>query len=163
VVFGDSLVGQTTDGELNLAFSPDPEVFAEFGAPIERWLDEATLVGQGDAQAVVVALGTNDVGGGLDQQDLDEVVTMLDRLAPIGCTRWATVTTHGDNPNWPGEAAEFNDFLAQQDEARPELELIPWAEELDQHPEYQDTDGVHHTPEGQSAFAQALADSVDDC
>jgi hypothetical protein len=104
---------------------------------------------------VVVSLGTND-----PQEDAEgfraDVRDLLSRAGPGRCVVWATVWRDGAN-----EA--FNDVLADEAHENPNLRLVEWHEMVAEHPEWLIGDGVHGSPEGYAARAEATAGVAREC
>lgn len=115
-------------------------------------------------EAVVVVLGTNDARDGpTSGNDLAAVRRVARRLGAVPCVRWATVNDHSRFPDMNEGARVINEELDRQAAARPGFQVIPWAAELAQHPEWLSEDGLHNSPEGQAAFTERLATALRGC
>jgi hypothetical protein len=97
---------------------------------------------------VIVHLGTN---GPPTDADLGRI---LDELA--GARRVVLVTTH-DPREWQDDA---NARIRQAAIGRPNVVVVDWYAISAGHPEWFVHDGVHLTPDGGQAYAEALATGV---
>ena len=114
-----------------------------------------TGIGPDLGAVVVVSLGTND-----PQEDAEgfraDVRELLSRAGSGRCVVWATV--------WRGSPnVAFNDVLADEARANRALRLVEWHEMVAEHPEWLVGDGVHGSPEGYAARAEATAGVARDC
>jgi lysophospholipase L1-like esterase len=104
---------------------------------------------------VVVSLGTNDPVGAVD--DFRATVAEALRLAAGSCVVWAAIRRDGD------AYEPFNDVLRAAATGRPALRLVDWPAMVAAHPAWLVSDGVHGTPEGYRARAQAVLDAMRAC
>jgi hypothetical protein len=127
----------------------------EVGRGSDDGIDALAGIGAELGSVVVVSLGTND-----PQEDADafraDVRELLSLTGPERCVVWATI--------WRGDAnASFNDVLIDEAHANRALRLVRWHEMVEEHPEWLIGDGVHGSPEGYAARAEAIADVARDC
>ncbi len=112
-------------------------------------------IGRDLAPVVVVSLGTND-----PQSDAEgfraDVRKVLALAGPDRCVVWATVWRHGAND-------AFNHVLAEETIVNRALRLVAWDDMVSEHPEWLTGDGVHATPDGYAARANAVAETARDC
>lgn len=113
----------------------------------------------GGLDTVVVGLGTNDV---VPDQMTAEVAAHIDQVidavdgAPV---LWLTLaTTMRNRP----EAVTFNDALADAAARHPNLTLVDFGHEWDEHPAWFAEDGLHLGLDGRAAYAGAVAGALDE-
>ena len=110
--------------------------------------------------ALAISLFTND-----DPRNVDALAaavrTSVQRVSPGGCAIWATivrppvggVSYQAANARWPSLKGALGN----------RLQVVPWAEQVGQHPEWVASDGVHATPAGYRARAQMYAQAAKQC
>ena len=109
---------------------------------------------------LAISLFTNDAPGAVDtlRSAVRETIT---RQAGHGCVVWATIV----RPAVGGVTyARANQALAELAAENPGvMKLVPWAQQVEAHPEWLASDGVHATPAGYSARAQMYAEAARSC
>ena len=109
---------------------------------------------------LAISLFTNDSPGAVDtlRSAVRETIT---RQAGHGCVVWATIV----RPAVGGVTyARANQALAELSAENPAvMKLVPWAQQVEAHPEWLASDGVHATPAGYSARAQMYAEAARSC
>lgn len=109
---------------------------------------------------LAMSLFTNDSPGAVDtlRSAVRETIT---RQAGHGCVVWATIV----RPAVGGVTyARANQALAELAAENPAvMKLVPWAQQVEAHPEWLASDGVHATPAGYSARAQMYAEAARSC
>ncbi len=109
---------------------------------------------------LAISLFTNDAPGAVDtlRSAVRETIT---RQAGHGCVVWATIV----RPAVGGVTyARANQALAELAAENPAvMKLVPWAQQVEAHPEWLASDGVHATPAGYSARAQMYAEAARSC
>jgi len=109
---------------------------------------------------LAISLFTNDSPGAVDtlRSAVRETIT---RQAGHGCVVWATIV----RPAVGGVTyARANQALAELSAENPAvMKLVPWAQQVEAHPEWLASDGVHATPAGYSARAQMYAEAARAC
>lgn len=109
----------------------------------------------GDSQYWIVDLGTNDVWVEPDEDHVAVIRRMLDRIGADRQVLWVNVHLPGFRElehNW-------NAALATVDAESGQMTVFDWASLADQHPEWMSFDNVHHTAEGMTARAAAIAEA----
>jgi lysophospholipase L1-like esterase len=150
---GDSLLNEATD-EAEAASDEDVTIRSFPGITVAQGaglVDEAVAT---DPDVLVVELGTNDAMG---RTDLGSIDAVLDSAGGVECVVWVTVAERHEG------AREINAHLAEQADARDNLRLVRWDQEVADHPEWYVQDGIHHTEAGQVAFAEAISAGIEDC
>jgi hypothetical protein len=109
---------------------------------------------------LAISLFTNDAPGAVSTLRA-AVQETIERQTGHGCVVWATIV----RPAVGGVTyARANQALEQLAAANPAvMKLVPWAQEVADHPEWLGTDGVHATPAGYSARAQMYAEAARSC
>jgi lysophospholipase L1-like esterase len=112
--------------------------------------------GAGLGRYVVVSLGTNDPVEAVDAFEAD-VAEVLRLAGPSRCVVWATI--HRD-----GEAYEpFDAVLRAASDSNRNLRLVEWTSMVAAHPDWLAADGIHGSPDGYRARAQAIVDAMRSC
>lgn len=109
---------------------------------------------------LAISLFTNDAPGAVDtlRSAVRETIT---RQAGHGCVVWATIVRPAVGAV---TYARANQALAELAAANPSvMKLVPWAQQVEAHPEWLASDGVHATPAGYSARAQMYAEAARSC
>jgi hypothetical protein len=132
-------------------------------ARVGRPLAEGMAIVRGMSErppVLAISLFTNDSPGAVATLRA-AVQETIDRQAGHGCVVWATIV----RPAVGGVTyARANQVLAQLAAANPAvMKLVPWAQEVADHPEWLASDGVHATPAGYSARAQMYAEAARSC
>jgi len=156
----------------------DPWIASDLAAagwgPIHYWAGTGTRVpadnplgastvlrlwrAQGFDPAVwIIGVGADDVGFvgfslAASEADID---LMLDEIGPERDVVMATIQHY--NPVWE---ANWNQALRNVAARRPQLHVVEWQAEADQHPSWWGGDGVHLSPTGYRARSQALTDAT---
>lgn len=143
VLIGDSLsVGARQHLEEEI---PGVDIDAKVG----RQFSEGVGVLEGkdtkDASTVIMALGTN---GPISQGDVDRAKTAA------GNANLVLMTVGG-----PGVSAADSVNQTVKNNAS-DVEVIDWAGQVRNHPDYIGADGIHPTPQGSKAFATTVASTV---
>lgn len=153
VIVGDSLVFQSTD-ELALRMQDDFDHSLR-GTPASTICDRKDDIADAvrrDPDALVIALGTNDVALGWDGEDfacLTDVV--LNDTAEVD-TIWV-VPAYG--------AEQIRESLDHWADQTPRLTVAGW-DEVTQVPDWYEPDGIHHNTEGQAQYAAFITNAVRD-
>jgi hypothetical protein len=157
-VFGDSLAKAAWDEFYGIAPNHANHYFAEPGAWIPTWENTISYYANSAPRAVVLALGTNDATFSdqawtasrwdyvLDQLETQSVcVVSLDfrRTRPVDFT-FSTAM----DPVWTEHV---------------EVHRFDWESYANANPGIHGPDGIHHTPEGEAAYAQAIWDAAQLC
>lgn len=108
------------------------------------------------APRVVVSLGTNDAVGDV-AAFASRVARAMALAGPRRCVVWATIRRDG------AAYEPFNAVLRAEAAARPNLVLVDWAGMVAAEPGLLAADGVHGTPAGYAARAEAVAAAVRSC
>lgn len=127
-------------------------------------------------EAIVIALGTNEVGKmALGTQDLDgvrgDVRAAIQRVSPVGCLVWVGVNdSNGASFGWPmwSWGAPINriitEELAASGRAPGSVVYADWAAASRGHPEYFNApDDVHLSAAGNEAYNRLIVDSAAQC
>ncbi len=125
------------------------------GRSTETGIEHLRAQGATLGRYLVVSLGTNDPGNATDAFRAD--VTEVMRLASGRCVVWATIHRGGD------AYAPFNDALEAEAAANRNLRLVEWTSMLEAHPEWLAADGIHATPDGYRARADAIVAAMRTC
>ena len=109
---------------------------------------------------LAISLFTNDSPGAVDTLRSAVRDTII-RQAGHGCVVWATIV----RPAVGGVTyARANQALAELAAENPAvMKLVPWAQQVEAHPGWLASDGVHATPAGYSARAQMYAEAARSC
>ena len=162
---GDSLLAGMEDA-LATAVSASCAIAgldAREGRTIPEGADALRQGPPGEATAVVVVLGTNDLAAGAGRQELDQRIDDLVTAATAGGSGdrpvvWVTSAATGV----ASDAGTLTAALAAAQRSHPTLQVADWAAHLAALPEgdaavYRAEDGVHYTPAGYAAMAGWLA------
>jgi lysophospholipase L1-like esterase len=163
-VVGDSLAEQVRDALPAAMPEADVHVEAVYGLTANDAIPATErLLAYGPA-AVVVVLGTNDArDGATSGDDVAAVRRVVDRLQGVRCVRWVTVNESSRFPQMNDEARVINAELRRLASSRPGFAVVPWSDEIAQHPSWLMEDGLHHSEIGQAAFARELAGELRGC
>jgi hypothetical protein len=108
---------------------------------------------------LVVSLGTNDDPSAVSSFS-SSVEAVLRAAGPSRCVIWANIV----RPPYNGVSyAGYNRALAQAAAANPNLTVVDWAGIVRADPGLLTSDGVHATPSGYQARAQAIAQAMRSC
>jgi hypothetical protein len=108
----------------------------------------------GDADHWIVALGTNDTLYADPSTYVGKIESMLDAIGPDRDVMWVNVYL----PGVPDKQAIWNAALEGiASERGGRVVVFDWATINAAHPEWMQEDLVHHTDEGNVAFARAIA------
>ncbi len=119
-------------------------------------LERLRAAGSSLAPYVVISLGTNDPSPEVDAFRGD-VAAALRIAGPSRCVVWATI--HRD-----GDAYEvFNEVLRAAAERNRNVRLIEWAQMVDKHLHWLAYDGIHGSPAGYVARADAVVAAMRSC
>jgi hypothetical protein len=162
---GDSAAGTLTTVGDSLNVGIQPYLVEELGGwsidhhdrngrRTQEGIDELQSLGRDLGQVLVVSLGTNDFDGDAAtfRRQVEEVVA---RAGPRRCVVWTTI--------WLGGPHAFNDVLRASATLHPNLELVDWADMVEQEPELLAADGVHATPDGYARRAEETARVAREC
>jgi lysophospholipase L1-like esterase len=128
----------------------DIRIDAVPGRQPEAGLDAAGALQEPPADVVVIGLGSN---GAFTAEQLD---MFMNELAGAGHVFFVTVKV-------PQPWQDVNNAMLEEHIARyPNASLIDWYAATIDHPEYLYGDGVHLTPAGAEAYAELVADAIDD-
>ncbi len=119
-------------------------------------IDRLRRAGSTLAPYVVISLGTNDPlsAVGAFRSDVAEAL----RLAGSHrCVVWATIHRDGDAYD------AFNDVLRAAAARNRNLRLVEWSAMIDKHPEWLAADGIHGSPDGYVARAEAVVAALRSC
>lgn len=103
----------------------------------------------------VVALGTNDIGKGMNDDSYRTLIDKMLAVVPsqrllvwVNCIRW-------DRP-----ADGFNSVLAERLGARGNSVVADWFTQVQQRPNELLADGIHPNKEGSTVFAYTVANAI---
>jgi lysophospholipase L1-like esterase len=158
LVVGDSLAEGT---EAPLArLLPDWRIAtsAYTGRPTDDGVAE--ILGRSKLPPVLfVSLGTNDDPSAVSSFE-SSVETVLQAAGPSTCVIWANIV----RPPYGGVSyAGYNRVLARLSATQPNLTVLDWAGIVRSDPGVLASDGVHATPGGYEARAQAMAQAIQGC
>ncbi|HEY6637831.1 MAG TPA: hypothetical protein VIZ61_09140 [Solirubrobacterales bacterium] len=158
LVVGDSLAVGT---EAPLAqLLPDWRI--ETSAYTGRHTDEGVseILGTSELPPVlVVSLGTNDDPSAVSSFG-SSVEAVLRAAGPSRCVIWANIV----RPPYNGVSyASYNRVLARAAAVHPNLTILDWAGIVRSDPGFLSSDGVHATPSGYQARAEATAQAMQGC
>jgi hypothetical protein len=110
-----------------------------------------------DPAVWIIGVGADDVGfvGSSVAASEADIDLMLDEIGPERDVVMATIQHY--NPGWE---ANWNQALRNVAARRPQLHVVEWQAEADQHPSWRGGDGVHLSPTGYRARSQALTDAT---
>jgi lysophospholipase L1-like esterase len=111
--------------------------------------------------AVVVALGTNDVAYNRSERVMNlDIRRSVHNTMAVPCVLFTTVTRFGTpfyNRRWRAASRRFNQALWGSG-----VIVIDWSAAVTEHREYLLADGVHLTDEGKVAYDELLRAAVDE-
>jgi lysophospholipase L1-like esterase len=108
---------------------------------------------------LVVSLGTNDDPSEVSSFEAS-VESVLSAAGPSRCVIWANIV----RPPYGGVSyAGYNRVLTRLASAQPNLTLVDWAGIVRSDPGMLASDGVHASPSGYEARAQAIAQAIQAC
>jgi hypothetical protein len=158
LVVGDSLA-EGTEAPL-AALLPDWQI--ETSAYTGRHTDDGVneILGTSKLPPVlVVSLGTNDDPSAVSSFQAS-IGAVLDAASPGRCVIWANVV----RPPYNGVSyAGYNRVLARLAAVQPNLIVLDWAGIVRSDPGMLASDGVHASPSGYEARAQATAAAMQSC
>jgi hypothetical protein len=128
----------------------------EVGRPTAIGVDHLRAAGSSLAPYVVISLGTNDPSSAVGAFRGD-VAKALRIAGARRCVIWSTIHRDGSAYN------EFNSVLRDAAARNRNLELIEWAEMIDKHPAWLASDGIHGSPDGYAARADAIVAAMRSC
>ena len=119
-------------------------------------VDHLRGAGSSLAPYVVISLGTNDPPADVEafRSDVGEALRIA---GPTRCVVWATIHRDGD------AYTAFNDVLRDAAARNRNLRLVEWAEMIDKHPAWLAFDGIHGSPDGYAARADAIVAAMRSC
>ncbi len=105
---------------------------------------------------VVISLGTNDPETSVDafRSAVGDVIALA---GPGRCVVWATIHRDGDGYE------PFNSVLRDEASQHGNLRLVDWTAMIRAHPEWLAADGIHATPDGYRARADAIVQAMRSC
>jgi hypothetical protein len=158
LVVGDSLAEGTEAPLAQLLPSWRIQTSAFTGRHTDDGVSE--IVGTSKLPPVlVVSLGTNDDPSAVSSFG-SSVEAVLQAAGPSRCVIWANIA----RPPYNGVSyAGYNRVLAQSSAANPNLIIVDWAGIVRSDPGVLASDGVHATPSGYQARAQAIAQAMQTC
>lgn len=105
----------------------------------------------------VLALGTNDATAGADDNaTVEKALAALDENATVF---WPHVYSLGADTLPPERVKSFNDAIDAAAEKDSRVIPVTWADG-EEDKKYLGADGIHHSPEGKTAYISALTDAV---
>jgi lysophospholipase L1-like esterase len=115
-----------------------------------------------DTDVVVVALGTNDIVGGVARDSwrraIDGIVRQVERASPDAIVVWVDLSA----PRFGNAAAEFNAILLESAAREPSLAACGWASNAAANPQWLGSDGLHLTGTGYAARRDVIVACIDD-
>jgi lysophospholipase L1-like esterase len=158
LVVGDSLAEGTEAPLAQLLPGRRIRTSAYTGRPTADGVDEITSTGN-IPPVLVVSLGTNDDPSATSTFQ-GQVESVLAAAGPGTCVVWANIV----RPPYGGVSyAGYNRVLARLAAANPNLIVVDWVGVVKGDPGLLAPDGVHATPEGYQARAQAIAQAISLC
>jgi lysophospholipase L1-like esterase len=166
VLFGDSLAWDSAKEFVILAY-PGVSVSVNTypGTQVSDWLSYLDSVPAG--VNVIMALGTNDVSIGTLDTAKYHAEAAINRLNENGNrVVWLTLNSYSAWLRSPWEiyprVLEYNEWLRElADSGRyPNLQVWEWDHTSYAHDDWLQPDHVHHTADGQLAYAQALLEAA---
>jgi hypothetical protein len=119
-------------------------------------VDHLRAAGPSLAPYVVVSLGTNDPSSAADA--FRSQVTGALRIAGASrCVVWATIFRDGSAYD------VFNSVLRAAAARNRNVRVVEWSAMVDKHPEWLASDGIHGTPDGYAARAEAVVAAMRSC
>jgi hypothetical protein len=158
LVVGDSLAVGTEEPLAHLLPSWRIETSAYTGRHTDDGVSE--ILGTSKQPPVlVVSLGTNDDPSAASSFS-SSVEAVLQAAGPSRCVIWANIV----RPPYNGVSyAGYNRALARAAAANPNLTVLDWAGIVRSDPGLLAPDGVHATPSGYQARAEATAQAMQTC
>jgi lysophospholipase L1-like esterase len=158
LVVGDSLAEGTEAPLAQLLPGRRIRTSAYTGRPTADGVDEITSTGN-IPPVLVVSLGTNDDPSATSTFQ-GQVESVLAAAGPGTCVVWANIV----RPPYGGVSyAGYNRVLAGLAATNPNLIVVDWVGVVKRDPGLLAPDGVHATPEGYEARAQAIAQAISFC
>jgi lysophospholipase L1-like esterase len=158
LVVGDSLAEGTEAPLAQLLPGWRIRTSAYTGRPTADGVSEITSAGN-LPPVLVVSLGTNDDPSATSSFE-GEVQAVLEAAGASRCVIWPNIV----RPPYNGVSyAGYNRVLAQLALANPNLTVVDWVGIVRRDPDLLAPDGVHATPSGYEARAQAIAAAVTTC
>jgi hypothetical protein len=110
-----------------------------------------------DPAVWIIGVGADDVGfvGSSVAASEADIDLVLDEIGPDRAVVMATIQHY--NAVWE---ANWNQALRNVAARRPQLHVVEWQAEADQHPSWWGGDGVHLSPTGYRARSQALTEAT---
>lgn len=163
VVIGDSLaLGMSRYLQAALTGWP-VSVSARIGRPLAEGMSILFQTQTPDPDTVLAfSLFTNDSPGNVALLDA-AVREAVARAGQHGCVLWATISRPPLNGVSYAAANATLRALASDARLAGHLILVPWAEDVSLHPEWQVRDHVHATSEGYMAMARLFSDAARSC
>jgi lysophospholipase L1-like esterase len=124
------------------------------GRPTAIGVERVRAAGASLAPYVVISLGTNDQSTAVDQFR-DFVSSVLGVAGPHRCVVWPSIYKRYER--YDG----FNDVLARMQSVN--LQVVDWAGMLVETPSLLAPDGVHGSPDGYRARAEAIVEAMARC
>lgn len=115
-----------------------------------------SLMEHGYPEAIVMSIGINDCPNTSGYGD--RVDNLMSRVPAEIRVHWMTVPDPKSVRTCDGT---INAALKSAVGRWPNLTLLPWAATANQHPEWFQSDTIHHTPEGQQKYAEFLKSQMD--
>lgn len=158
LVVGDSLAEGTEAPLAQLLPGWRIRTSAYTGRPTANGVSEITSAGN-LSPVLVVSLGTNDDPSATSTFE-GEVQAVLEAAGASRCVIWPNIV----RPPYNGVSyAGYNRVLAQVAAANPNLTVVDWVGIVRRDPALLAPDGVHATPSGYEARAQAIAAAITSC
>ena len=128
----------------------------ELGRPTATGLERLRAAGSSLSPYVVISLGTNDPSTVVDafRRAVEEVLQLA---GPHRCVVWATIHREGD------AYAAFNEILRSEAARNRNLRLVEWSNMIERDRNLLAADGIHGTPDGYRARAEAVIEQLRAC
>jgi GDSL-like Lipase/Acylhydrolase family len=118
-------------------------------------------------QIVIVELGAGDANNFHgDQRMRRDIRRMLDLVRTVPCVQWLSLKIAGVNGYYQGyrqRADDFNRILARQAADYPNTRVAPYRQWANANPGAFKADGLHHTEQGKTRYAQFIEGVADNC
>jgi lysophospholipase L1-like esterase len=158
LVVGDSLAEGTEAPLAQLLPGWRIRTSAYTGRPTADGVSEITSAGA-LPPVLVVSLGTND-DPSATSTFAGQVESVLEAAGPSRCVIWANIV----RPPYGGVSyAGYNRVLARLAATNPNLTVVDWVGIVRRDPGLLAPDGVHASPQGYAARAQAIASAMTPC
>ncbi len=164
LVVGDSLTVTAAD-DIDAALEGadlGPATVVSAGGTTIGWAAEQ-IRQRPSPDVVVIAAGTNNAPGGWDDSDRAEVQATLAAVDGRDCVVWIVPTA----VRHPAGRASYTDRDAQavvdgihRELAGTAVHVADWGTVADDRPDLHAGDGVHHTTDGDAAYASFIADAT---